>query len=42
VKRLGLDNEVISEIATVVDVFCGTNSLANAYQVEPDVSPDPE
>jgi len=23
----------------VVDVFCGTNRIANAYQVEPDVTP---
>jgi AhpD family alkylhydroperoxidase len=42
VKRLGLDNDGISEIAAVVDVFCGTNRLADAYQVEPDVSPDPD
>jgi alkylhydroperoxidase family enzyme len=42
VKRLGLDNEAISEIIAVVDVFNGTNSLANAYQVKPDVSPDPD
>jgi alkylhydroperoxidase family enzyme len=42
VKRLGLDNEAISEIIAVVDVFNCTNSLANAYQVEPDVSPDPD
>jgi len=40
VKRLGLDNEALSEIVAVVDVFCGTNRLADAYQVEPDVSPD--
>jgi hypothetical protein len=26
----------------VVDVFNGTNRIANAYQVEPDVTPDPE
>jgi alkylhydroperoxidase family enzyme len=42
VKRLGLDNEGIAEIVAVVDVFNGTNRLANAYQVEPDVSPDPD
>jgi len=42
VKRLGLDNDGISEIVAVVDVFCGTNRLADAYQVEPDVSPDPD
>jgi alkylhydroperoxidase family enzyme len=40
VKRLGLDNEAVSEIIAVVDVFNGTNRLADAYQVEPDVSPD--
>jgi len=42
VKRLGLDNEAISEIVAVVDVFSGTNSIAQAYQIEPDVSPDPD
>jgi hypothetical protein len=26
----------------IVDVFNGTNSLANAYQVAPDVIPDPD
>ena len=41
-KRLGLDNAGIAEIVAVVDVFNGTNRLANAYQVEPDVSPDPD
>ena len=42
VKRLGLDNEAVAEIIAVVDVFSGTNSLANAYQVEPDIIPDPD
>jgi uncharacterized peroxidase-related enzyme len=42
VKRLGLDNEAVSEIIAVVDVFNGTNRLADAYQIEPDVSPDPD
>jgi alkylhydroperoxidase family enzyme len=42
VKRFGLDNEAISELVAVVDVFNGTNRLADAYQVEPDVSPEPE
>jgi uncharacterized peroxidase-related enzyme len=42
VKRLGLDNEAIGEIVAVVDVFCGTNRISNAYQVEPDVSPSPD
>jgi alkylhydroperoxidase family enzyme len=42
VKRLGLDNEAVAELIAGVDVFSGTNSLANAYQVEPDVVPSPE
>jgi alkylhydroperoxidase family enzyme len=42
VKRLGLDNKAVAEIMAVVDVFSGTNSLANAYQVEPDVTPEPD
>jgi alkylhydroperoxidase family enzyme len=42
VKRLGLDNEAVAEVIAVVHVFSGTNSLANAYQVEPDVTPDPD
>ena len=32
----------VSEIIAVVDVFDGTNRLVDAYQVEPDVSPDPD
>ncbi len=39
---MGLDNEAVSEIVAVVDVFNGTNRLADAYQIEPDVSPDPD
>ena len=42
VKRLGLDNEGVAELIAVVDMFNGTNSLANAYQVEPDIIPDPD
>jgi alkylhydroperoxidase family enzyme len=42
VKRLGLDNEAVAELIAVVDVFNGTSSLANAYQVEPDVVPVPD
>ena len=29
-KRLGLDNEAIGEIVAVVDIFNGTNRIANA------------
>jgi alkylhydroperoxidase family enzyme len=42
VKRLGLDNEAVAEIIAVVDLFNGTNSLANAYQIESDIIPDPD
>jgi hypothetical protein len=42
VKRLGLDNEGVAELIAVVDVFNGINSLANAYQVESDIVPDPD
>jgi hypothetical protein len=42
VKRLGLDNEGVAELIAVVDVFNGTNSLANAYQVQPDIIPSPD
>ena len=41
-KRLGLGNEAIGEIVAVVDIFNGTNRIANAYQVEPDVTPSPD
>jgi alkylhydroperoxidase family enzyme len=41
VKRLGLDNEAIGEIIAVVDLYNGHNRLADAYQVEIDISPDP-
>ena len=39
VLRLGLDREALGEIVAVVDVFNGTNRIANAYQIEPDVKP---
>ena len=41
-KLLGLDNEGVAELIAMVDVFNDTNSLANAYQAEPDVIPDPD
>jgi AhpD family alkylhydroperoxidase len=39
VLKLGLDPEQLGEIVAVVDVFNGTNRIANAYQIEPDVRP---
>ena len=41
VQRLGLDNEGLGEVLAVVGLFNLMNSLANAYQVEPDILPEP-
>jgi AhpD family alkylhydroperoxidase len=38
-KKLGTDEETLGEIMAVVGLFNMTNSLANGYQVEPDVRP---
>lgn len=39
VKRLGLEDETLGELLAVVSLFNSTNTLADAYQVEPDVLP---
>jgi len=39
VKKLGLDEQGLGELLAVVALFNGTNSLADGYQVEPDVFP---
>ena len=39
VQKLGLDNEGLGEVLAVVGLFNQMNSLANAYQVEPDLLP---
>lgn len=39
VKRLGLDEQGLGELLAVVALFNATNTLADAYQVEPDVLP---
>jgi AhpD family alkylhydroperoxidase len=41
VQRLGLDNESLGEVLAVVGLFNSMNSLADAYQVEPDILPEP-
>jgi uncharacterized peroxidase-related enzyme len=41
VLRLGLDREALGEIVAVTEVFNGTNRIADAYQVAPDVRPQP-
>ena len=40
-QRLGLDNEGLGEVLAVVGLFNQMNRLADAYQVEPDILPEP-
>ena len=40
--KLGLEPEALGELIAVVDVFNGTNRIANAYQIESDVRPHVE
>jgi AhpD family alkylhydroperoxidase len=42
VQRLGLDNEGLGEVLAVVGLFNQMNKLADAYQVEPDILPEPK
>lgn len=39
VRKLGLDVEALGEVFAVVALFNTTNTLADGYQVEPDVLP---
>ncbi len=41
VQKLGLDNEGLGEVLAVVGLYNQMNKLADAYQVEPDVLPEP-
>ena len=41
VQRLGLDNQGLGEMLAVVGLFNQMNKLADAYQVEPDIPPEP-
>lgn len=38
-RKLGLDAETIGEVMAIVGLFNMTNSLANGYQIQPDVLP---
>ncbi len=38
-RKLGMDLETLGEVLAVVGIFNSTNSLAEGYQVEPDVLP---
>src|SRR5947199_416182 len=40
-KKLGLDNEGLGEVLAVVGLYNQMNKLADAYQVEPDILPEP-
>lgn len=37
--KLGVDSEVLGEVMAIVGLFNQTNSLANGYQIQPDVLP---
>ena len=41
-QKLGLDNEGLGEVLAVVGLFNQMNKLADAYQVEPDILPEPK
>jgi AhpD family alkylhydroperoxidase len=38
-RKLGMSAEAVGELLAIVGLFNTTNTLANAYQVEPDVLP---
>jgi AhpD family alkylhydroperoxidase len=38
-RKLGTDSETLGEVLAIVALFNSTNSLADGYQVEPDVLP---
>jgi AhpD family alkylhydroperoxidase len=37
--KLGMDKETLGEVMAIVGLFNMTNSVANGYQIEPDVRP---
>jgi AhpD family alkylhydroperoxidase len=40
VQKLGLDDEALGEVLAVVGLFNTMNTLADAYQIEPDILPE--
>jgi AhpD family alkylhydroperoxidase len=38
-RKQGIDEEILGELMAIIGLFNMTNSLANGYQVEPDVRP---
>jgi AhpD family alkylhydroperoxidase len=41
-RKLGMDQETLGEVMAIVGLFNMTNSLANGYQVKPDIWPPQE
>src|SRR5437660_203462 len=41
VQKLGLSTEGLGEVLAVVGLYNQMNKLADAYQIEPDIRPDP-
>jgi AhpD family alkylhydroperoxidase len=41
-RKLGMDAETLGEVLAVVGLFNTTNSLADGYQIEPDILPPVE
>ena len=40
-RKLGLDTEALGEVLAIVGLFNTTNSIADGYQIEPDILPEP-
>jgi hypothetical protein len=40
-QKLGLTHEQLGEVLAVVGLYNQMNKLADAYQIEPDILPDP-
>jgi AhpD family alkylhydroperoxidase len=38
-RKLGLDTEALGEVLAIVGLFNTTNSIADGYQIEPDILP---
>jgi AhpD family alkylhydroperoxidase len=38
-RKQGMDEETLGEVMAIISLFNMTNSLANGYQVEPDIRP---
>ena len=41
-KKLGLSNDALGEVLAIASLFNMTNTLAEGYQIEPDVLPKVE